>query len=133
AAGLMSAPSATAADTDLIATAPGPGGSANIRTFGPDGKSGGVSFTSNGTPTSGATVAVGDITGDGVPELITGTGPGIESGVQVWNRDGKTLIAQMSPFPGFTGGVNVAAANAHDTAALAVIAAAGPGGGPHVR
>jgi hypothetical protein len=130
---LTSAPTAFAATTDLVATAPGQGGSANIRTFGPDGKSGGVSFTSNGTPTSGASIAVGDVTGDGTPELITGTGPGVEAQVQVWSRDGKTLIAQMSPFPGFKGGVNVAAANVDETAALEVIAAAGPGGGPHVR
>jgi hypothetical protein len=103
-----------------------------VRTFGADGKDGGVSFTANGTPRSGVNVAVGDVTGDGVPEIVTGTGPGIQAQVQVWSRDGKTLVAQTNPFSGFDGGVNVAVANIDDTAALEVIVAAGPGGGPHV-
>ncbi|MBA2608300.1 MAG: hypothetical protein H0U92_05150 [Actinobacteria bacterium] len=130
---LSSGSVAYAAETDLIATGAGQGGGAHVRTFGPDGTDGGVSYFSNGTPSSGATVAVGDVTGDGAPEIITGTGPGLEARVQVWNRDGKTLIAESTPFPGFKGGVNVAVGNVDDSAALEVIVAAGAGGGPHVK
>jgi hypothetical protein len=124
---------ASAAATDLVVTGPGEGGSPSIRTFGPDGKDGGVAYSSNGTSTSGAVVAAGDVTGDGTPEIVTGTGPGLLAQVQVWSKDGKALVAQANPFPNFGGGISVALANIDDTPQLEVIVAAGAGGGPHVK
>jgi hypothetical protein len=120
---------ASAAGPDLVITGPG-AGSPNIRTFAADGTVG-KSFLSKGE--NGATVASGDVNGDGKPDIITGTGPGVEATVQVWSADGATLIAQATPFPGFEGGMSVAAANEDTTAQLEVIVAAGPGGGPHVK
>ena len=124
---------AGAASTDVIATGPGEGGGPRVRTFGPAGQDGGVNYYSAGTPIGGTNVAVADVTGDGKPELITGTGPGVDAEVQVWNADGKTLVASVHPFPGFTGGVNVSATNVDENSAAEIIAGAGPGGGPHVK
>lgn len=133
AAHLLSGPSAYAASDDLVATGPEGGGSPHVRTFGPTGTPGGVDFTASGTAGSGAAVAAGDVTGDGVADIVTGAGPGAPSVVQVWSRDGKTLIASYNAFPGFTGGVNVATATVDATAGSEIIVGAGPGGAPHVK
>jgi hypothetical protein len=60
--------------------------------------------------TGGVRVAVGDVNGDGVGDIITGAGPGGAPQVQVF--DGVTLasIRNFFAYPvGFTGGVYVAA------------------------
>lgn len=127
---LLGGGGALAAANDLVVTGAG-AGSPNVRTFGPNGADGGTNFLANGN--NGTRVAAGDINGDGVSEIVTGTGPGVNAQVQVWSGDGKTLIAQANPFPGFTGGIYVAAANEDETAAHEIIVSAGAGGGPHVK
>ncbi|HVE95289.1 MAG TPA: VCBS repeat-containing protein [Acidimicrobiales bacterium] len=133
AAHVASGPAATAADDDLVLTGPERDGSPHVRTFRPNGAPGGVEISAAGTSVSGATVAVGDITGDGVAEIVTGSGEGTSSALQVWSRDGKTMIAQTAPFGAFQGGVNVATAAIDGAAGHEIIVGAGPGGGPHVR
>jgi hypothetical protein len=120
---------ASAAGPDVVITGTG-SGTPNVRTFAADGTAG-KSFFSKGE--HGATVASGDINGDGNADIVTGTGPGENATVQVRSADGATLIAEANPFPGFQGGITVAAANEDDTAQQEVIVAAGPGGGPHVK
>src|SRR5689334_14822157 len=93
---------ASAAGPDLVITGPGDNGPANVRVFAADGTAN-TSFYASGNDNSGASVASGDINGDGQPDIVTGTGPGVNATVQVWSRDGKTLIAQANPFPGFEG------------------------------
>jgi FtsP/CotA-like multicopper oxidase with cupredoxin domain len=84
-----------------------------------------------GTPS----VAMADVNGDMILDLIVGTGAGASPAVAVYsgaeNPDGpfKTEIARFAPFDaGFTGGVNVAGADI-DGNALAdnIIVASGPG------
>jgi hypothetical protein len=120
---------AQAAGPDLVITGPG-SENPNVRTFAGDGTPS-KSFLSYGE--NGVTVASGDINGDGKPDIVTGSGPGVNATVQVWSADGTTLIAQANPFPGFQGGITVASANEDETAQQEVIVAAGPGGGPHVK
>jgi hypothetical protein len=59
----------------------------------------------------GVAVAVGDVTGDGIAELITGAGPGGGPHVRVWSLTGAGLV-EVSGFyayhPAFLGGVFVA-------------------------
>jgi|GEM_PF-3410481 len=60
----------------------------------------------------GIKVAVGDVTGDGVADIIVGAGPGAPGGhIKIY--DGQTFqeISSFFAFPGFTGGVSVAAGN----------------------
>src|SRR3954449_6883981 len=83
---------ASAAGPDVVITGPGSGTGANVRTFAADGAAG-VSYFSSGNDTSGASVGSGDINGDGNPDIVTGTGPGVNATVQVWSKDGNTLIA----------------------------------------
>ena len=130
---VVASPPAQAANGDLVLTGPDSPGGPQVRSFLPDGTASDVSYYAAGSSSSGTTVAAGDVTGDGVPEIITGTGPGPVATVQVWSKDGKTLLASASPLGGFTGGLRVATANIDDDSALEVFVAAGPGGGPIVK
>jgi hypothetical protein len=94
--------------------------------------------------TGGVRVAIGDVNGDGIPDVIAASGPGQDPQVKV--IDGtkldqigpngeildSALLAKFDAYtPFFLGGVNVAfAAGAGGLPEL--VTGAGPGGGPHV-
>lgn len=86
----------------------------------------------------GVRVAVGDVNGDGVPDVVTGPGRG---GPVVRVFDGTTgapLTGAIGAFnaydPGFTGGVFVAAGDVNGDGHADVVTGAGAGkGGPHVK
>jgi hypothetical protein len=99
--------------------------------------------------TGGVRVAIGDVNGDGVPDLIVGSGPGGIGLVEVF--DGASLLADpiilgrkllYTPTPiaaffpygnAFTGGVFVAAGNLDGGASDDIITGADSGGGPQVN
>ena len=60
--------------------------------------------------TGGVRVAVGDVTGDGVADIITGAGPGGLSLLRVFDGVTHAMLLDVFPYGSrFTGGVNVAA------------------------
>ncbi len=82
----------------------------------------------------GVNVAVGDVTGDGVPDVITGAGAGGGPHVKVF--DGVTFEVFRGFFaydPVFLGGVSVAVGDITGDRRADVVTGAGPGGGPHVK
>jgi len=96
----------------------------------------------------GVTVSVADMDGDGLADIITGTGPGDGAHVKVISgraltqfgnlSDGqvnpRTLLASFFAYdPRFTGGVNVAAGDVNGDGVADVVTAAGAGGGSHVK
>jgi hypothetical protein len=97
---------------DIVAAA-GPGGGSHVRTF--DGTTSqqlpgaiGSFFPYDPGYTGGTYVACNDVNGDGVPDIITGTGVGGGPHVRVWNGVDGTEIVGFFPYdPGFTGGVFV--------------------------
>jgi hypothetical protein len=104
-----------------------PGGGPHVRTFSAGGSpNGGGFFAYDPRFAGGVSVAIGDVTGDATPEIVTGSGPGMGSLVRVWSSDGG-LLSEFSPYGGFAGGVSVGAANG------SIVTGPGFGGGPHVR
>jgi len=92
------------------------------------------SFSPYGAFPGGVFVAAGDVTGDGLADVITGADAGGGPHVQVF--DGATGAVAQSFFafaPTFTGGVRVAAGDVTGDGKAEVIVGAGPGGTPEVR
>ncbi|QDU24237.1 beta strand repeat-containing protein [Urbifossiella limnaea] len=82
----------------------------------------------------GVLVATGDVTGDGIPDIITGTGVGGGPVVKVF--DGVTFfeIASLMAYEAsFRGGVFVAAGDTDGDGRAEIITGTGIGGGPVVK
>src|SRR5262249_55570772 len=87
----------------------------------------------------GVRVATGDVTGDGVPDIITAAGPGGGPHVKVFDGltgfSGLKAVEVRSFFaydPSFTGGVFVASGFVNNDEFADIITGADAGGGPHV-
>ncbi len=83
---------------------------------------------------SGARVAVADVTGDGIEDVVVGAGPGVAPVVKVF--DGRTLheVASFLAYDeSFTGGVYVAAGDVLGGSHADIVTGAGANGGPHVK
>ena len=123
---------------DEIVTGAGPGGGPHVLVLKVSG--GGLTrlasfYAYEPTFTGGVFVACGDVTGDGIAEVITGPGEGGEPLVRVFDVDGgnvSELINFYAYDPAFRGGVHVAAADTTGDGLAEVITGAGAGGGPHV-
>jgi hypothetical protein len=82
----------------------------------------------------GVSVAMADLTGDGVPDIITAAGPGGGPHVKVFDGYSYQAVREWMAYDiGFVGGVSVAVADLTSSGNPDVITAAGPGGGPHVK
>ncbi len=82
----------------------------------------------------GVRAATGDVTGDGIADVVTAAGAGGGPHVKVF--DGRTGAEVRSFFaydPAFTGGVELAVGDVNRDGFADVVTAAGAGGGPHVK
>ena len=123
--------------TLAIETGAGPGGAPHVRVVNPSNPNG----ADIGAPTGfygldpnfrgGIFVARGDVNGtDGTGEIVVG-GNGL---IGIRNANGTAAAANFAPFGnGYGGEVRVAVADLNGDGTSEIIAAAGPGGGPHVR
>ncbi len=74
-----------------------------------------------------------DVTGDGIPEIITAPGRGIQPLVKVFNAEtGKAIYSFLAFEKGFLGGVSIAVGDVNGNGAMDIITGAGNGGGPRV-
>ena len=81
----------------------------------------------------GIRVAVGDVNGDGVPDIITGTGRGVRPEVKVFDGVSGALLADFMPYEkSFRGGVFVAAGDVNGVGVAEIITGPGPGRPPDV-
>ncbi len=82
----------------------------------------------------GVNVALGDVTGDGLADMITGAGAGGGPHVKVFDgRTGAEVASFYAYDEAFRGGVHVAAADFNGDGKADVVTGAGLGGGPHVK
>jgi subtilisin-like proprotein convertase family protein len=82
----------------------------------------------------GVRVALGDVTGDGIPDIVTAPGPGGGPDIRVFDgATGQKIDEFMAYSPLFTGGVFVAVADVNGDGFADIITGAGAGGGPEVK
>jgi len=117
---------------EIIAGA-GPGGGPHVRIFDQQGGLEGQFFAFDLNFRGGVNVACGDISGDGIDEIITGAGPGSEPEVRIYNRFGELKEQFLAYHPSFKGGVFVATGDVDNNGEIEIITGAGNTGGPHVR
>jgi phospholipase/lecithinase/hemolysin len=117
-----------------IITGAGQGGGPHVRAFNVTDLADLASFFAYDTAFNGGVlVSSGDVDGDGIDEIFTGAGAGGGPHVKVFQADGTALRSFFAFDPAFTGGVRVSVGNVDGDGNADLIAAAGPGGGPHVR
>jgi len=116
-----------------VVTAPGTGRPADVEVFDLQGNPRG-SFSPFGYAfTGGAFVAVGDLDGDRVSEIVVGEGDGGEPRVKVLDGSGRQLQSFLAFEAGFRGGVRVAVGDLDGDGKSEIVAGAGPGGSNRVK
>ncbi|MEI6511095.1 MAG: S8 family peptidase [Candidatus Uhrbacteria bacterium] len=84
------------------------------------------------TYVSGVYVSAGDLNGDGIDEIVTGTDAGGGPQVRVFTETGRVVGSFFAYDSLFRGGVRVSVANL-DGGVAQIVTAPGPGGGPQIR
>lgn len=117
----------------FYATGAGEGGGPHVKVYRGRGREVASFMAYDPGLTGGVRVTTGDVNGDRVTDIITVAGPGGAPHVKVF--DGRTFAEIFSFFafePGFTGGLNVAAADLNGDGRADIIVGAEAGGGPRV-
>jgi len=116
-----------------IVVGAGSGGGPHIRIFDNFGKLISQFFAFNPGFRGGVNIAIGDVDGDGLGEIIAGAGSGGGPHVRIFDIEGNIKGQFFAYDSNFKGGVNVAVGDIYGDGKSEIITGTGSGGGPHVR
>jgi hypothetical protein len=120
-------------EINRLVIGPNRGGGPQVRVFSPVGKLQSSFFAYNKNARGGVQVALGDLDGDGQPEIVTGPGKGEEPIIKIFSLEGRLQNSFLAYDAKFRGGVSVAIADVLGDSREEIITGAGQGGGPQVR
>ncbi len=109
------------------------GGGPMVRIFNTNGELLSQFFAFEADFRGGITVATGDFGGDGVDEIVVGSGPGRVAEVRIFRRDGSVINSFRPYGDTFFGGVSVASGDIEGDGLEEIATAPVSGGGPVVR
>jgi hypothetical protein len=117
-----------------IITGPDAGGGPMVRVFDTSGNMLNQFFAYSPNFYGGVHVATGDLTGNGVADIITGAGGGGGPHVEAFNPADDSLLQSFMAYNiNFHGGVTVASGDINNSGRDDIITGAGFGGGPQVN
>lgn len=108
-------------------------GGPQVTIFSNSGKMLGTFFAYDKNNRGGVQVALGDLDNDGVMEIVTGPGKGLEPLVKIFTLGGILKHSFLAYDINFKGGVSIAVGDVNNDGYQEIITGPGPGGGPHVR
>jgi hypothetical protein len=119
----------------LLAAGAGPGNAPEVKVFDPSTGVVKLDFMAYSTSfTGGVRVAVGDVNGDGVPDIITAPGPGGGPDIRVFDGNSGQMIGEFLAYDyHFDTGVYVAVADLNHDGYADIITSPDQGGGPDIR
>ncbi len=124
---------AASATPQLYAVAPGAGGGPEVQIY-QNGVDINNFYAYDPSFSGGVRTAIGNLSGTGMPELVTAPGPTGGPNIKVFNPyTGQLLLSFYAYDPSFTGGVYVAVGDVFGNGYDDIITGAGYGGGPNVK
>jgi hypothetical protein len=126
-------PSFNSPIVQLFAAGTDAGAPGLVRVYNPDG---GLRFQLDPFPgfSGGVRVATGDVTGDGVTDIVVAAGPGGGPIVKVFSgATGAEVYAFYAFDPAFTGGVSIGVGLVNNDRFADIVVGVGPGAAPHVK
>jgi len=119
--------------TDEIITGPGPGGGPHVKIFSKDRELLSEFMAYDENFRGGINVALGDLDGDNIDEIITGPMFGGGPHLKVFSQDGSLISEFMVYDENFMGGISVSLGDLDNDSQDEIVTGPGPGGGPHVK
>jgi hypothetical protein len=118
----------------IFATGAGTGGGPQVNVYESGGRMKFSFFAYDLSFLGGVRVAIGDVNGDGVPDIITAPGPGMAPLIRVFDGTNGGLMMEFMAFdPAFAGGAYVAAGEFDGDNKADIVVGADAGGGPAVE
>ena len=118
---------------NYIATGSGAGVAGEVKVFSQRGRLVNTIQPYDAGFTGGVRVATGDISGDGIPDIITAAGPGGGPHLKVFDaKTGVTFGGFFSADPTFSGGLNITTGDVNGDGRADIIVGTDTGGGPRV-